>query len=303
MNHGGQIIEAEKAVPGQPHQCIGCGKAMLVRHGPKRRTHFAHTIEVENCQPETVLHQLGKLTVKSGIETALAQGREYPLKWRCSVCRQLHQGNLAISPRKILEEYFLEDIRPDLLAVSEKGKPLAAIEIIVSHEPELSTLEEYRRIKLPVILVRPTMENYRELFHGLNDIEVLNGACLAKKCPKCSGVMQRILIQVCHGYECYKCKVPMPVIDMTDEDSGYTIDTTPGMIGAARELEIKLQIKYSHTTQSRYPMHICPACGMGQGNWYITAEKYVEWTPVPDENLKAKYYCCEHCDLWEKQGT
>lgn len=251
------IISAGEAPRGRGYRCIACGQPMQLRRGGQRRAHFAHIAEAHNCSPETVLHQLAKDAIKQGIEAALMEQRAYPFEWDCPTCMARNQGDLAITPRSIYVEEAINGVHPDLLAVAPSGNPLAAIEVVVTHEPEAVTLQTYQHLALPVLLVEPTWETLDGLREGLTKVrvEVYNGSCPSPRhpppsqpvapCPKCQQAMQQLRLEVWNGYRCYCCKRPVPVLDISER--ALWDDARPGLAGPAQDLGVKLGSRYSQS--------------------------------------------------------
>lgn len=332
----GAVVAADEAPRGSSYHCIGCGQPMVLRRGKVRRAHFAHAGSAGHCSPETVLHQLAKEAIKRGIEQALSEQRPYPLEWRCRLCDRSNTGNLAITPRRVEVESRFNGIRPDLLLTTPEGKPLAAIEVVVLHEPEDNTLQVYAQAGLPVVLVKPVWEDLPRLEKGLTGVEVqvLNGPCRSPLhpppsvppplCPECHAPMRQVRIDVWNGYRCYRCGHPMPVLDVEStgrdgsspdlipSDTGDELEddmallalweSPPGLAGPARELGVRMREEYSQTAGTHYLMHLCPHCGAKQGDWYIHGERFADWIPVPEHPVKVGFYWwCRNCDRWVRQ--
>jgi hypothetical protein len=275
---------------------------MVLRNGPKRRKHFAHYIENANCTPETVLHKASKEAIRLGIENALATRRNFPMKWECSICEQNHFGDLAATPRTVSVEREISGIRPDLLLVSPQGKPLVAIEVVVTHDLEEETIEKYQRINIPILRVRAAWERIPVWKDGLGEVDAINAPCRARHCRVCGGAMMKMSIGVSEGYSCYQCHRPMSVLDVVDDDTEYGVEPTAGMIDIAGRLGIRIRWKYSKTVGASYPMHICPYCGTKQGNWFVHFERGVDWiseTVASQDRLL--FFWCEQCDILEKR--
>lgn len=303
LDHSGNVAGADVADRNESFTCIGCGERMVLRRGKIKVAHFGHWPGVESCGGETVLHKMAKAAIKYGIERAIREKTPYSFTWYCSVCLKDHKGDLAVNEREIRVEEQLNGIRPDLLAVSMKGKPLVAIEVIVSHYPEPETVEVYERIGIPVVLVRVGWDELKELSKGLGRVEVLNTACRAKRCSKCNEIMLEVEVGSLDGYPCWKCRKRMPVLWFDGRYGGAARDLSKRKIEVAAELGIRLEWVYSRTAGYKYQMHVCPSCGAKQGNYYIYDDH-----ENPDRIDRGKpdhtveYYWCGDCDLWEAKG-
>ncbi|GAJ18742.1 unnamed protein product, partial [marine sediment metagenome] len=151
-----------------------------------------------------------KDNIKAGIDKALSLKFEYPFTWFCAVCDKEHKGNLARSPREVKTEVSLDGVRPDILITSMKEKPLVAIEVVVTHSPEKEAIEAYKRLKLPVLLIRPGWEDLDNLKSGLGLVEAWQAPCEANPCPKCGGPMEEVVAGVFEGEKCYNCGNVLP---------------------------------------------------------------------------------------------
>lgn len=59
----GNIISIDNAIKGGQYFCIGCGKEMIAKKGPRKEHHFAHKHLVD-CNVETYLHRYAKYLIK-----------------------------------------------------------------------------------------------------------------------------------------------------------------------------------------------------------------------------------------------
>ena len=304
LDKGGSIIEAVDAPRSDIYSCMNCGERMVVRRGEIKRPYFAHYAENPNCTPETVLHKMAKDKIKAGIDAALSLGFEYPFTWRCHVCDQEHEGDLALSPRDVNTEVSLDGVRPDIVLSSMEGKPMVAIEVVVSHSPDQDAVEAYKRLKMPVLLIRPGWEDLEDLKSGLAVFETLNVPCRALKCPKCHQILHKIEVSSIKDYPCWNCGKKMRVLWFDNIDPYGQWSTQESKISIARKVGIELKWVYSKTIKSRYIGHLCPSCGALQGDGFIYGE--LEWLEEIDRdqiNDTIECYYCDHCDiLFDKPG-
>jgi len=299
------IVKAVDAPRSDIYSCMNCGERMVLRRGEIKRPYFAHHTENPNCSPETVLHKMAKDNIKAGIDAALSSGFKYPFTWRCHVCNQEHVGDLALSPRDVNIEVSLDGVRPDILLSSMEGKPMAAIEVVVSHSPDQDAIEAYKRLKLPVLMVKPGWEDLKDLKSGLAVFETLNVPCRALKCPKCHQILHKIKASSMYGHRCWKCHNKISVLWFDSMDPWPSWSTQESKISIARKVGIELKWMYSKAETRKYIAHFCPSCGVIQGDAYIYnigawehgIENYRE-----DESTEC--YICPHCEkLFDKPGN
>jgi len=299
LDKGGSIVKAVDAPRSEIYSCIACGERMVLRRGEIKRPYLAHYTENPNCTPETVLHKMAKDNIKAGIDTALSLNFEYPLTWRCPICNQEHKGNLARSPREVETEVSLDGVRPDVLLSSMEGRPLVAVEVVVTHSPEKGAIEAYKRLKLPVIMVKPGWEDLEKLKSGLGLVKAWQAPCGAKRCPKCKKAMNEIEIGAFKGGSCLYCGKPILNMGLMTDKSWYSKRLSLGMIKPARSIGVILTQAGIVFHGERPIVYQCSKCGALQiGKWGNI--RYLTQGPVRREGLeKSKtYYRCETCDIW-----
>lgn len=308
LDAGGKVVAAVDALAGENYFCITCQHPMFIRAGLINRPHFAHSVELNTCSPETALHLVAKETIRQGIELALDECRPYPFVWHCLDCYGTNQANLAITPRRILVEKSVYGVRPDLLAINEAGHPLVAIEVVVTHAPEASTLAVYRENKLPVVVIGDiTWDDIGEMEKGLShvSVHVENGFCRSPEhppdCPHCHSHLTPIKIEVWHGYSCYRCLAPIPVLFFSkmllwDNERGLK-----ELSRIAREKGVPF-IFYRNRRGEFHAAHRCPMCHSWQFNLSVYRGRYDNWHPNPDRPVETIYYFwCERCAFWKQR--
>lgn len=303
LSVSGNLVWARKSAPREKYECPNCHAPMHLRAGIKVRAHFAHLPSERPCSPESVLHASAKLIVKEAIERCVATREPYTLKWKCAECLAVHSGNLAASPRVVRMEKPLGAIRPDLTVESLQGKPLVAIEIVVSHKPEESTEAEYKRNKVPVVLIHPTMESLKSLRRELGRATTMNAPCKHARCPQCGGLIEELQFQVWPGYECYHCRHSFSILDVVEKDSGMgrMWDLPRSAIPIASRLGVRLEYRYSKTAGSKYSMHMCPQCEYAQGDWFLRQHRMTSANDKP--KMVADYWWCDKCDSWRPSAN
>jgi len=299
LDKGGSIVKAVDAPRSELYSCIACGERMVLRRGEIKRPYLAHYQENPNCKPETVLHMVAKNTIRKAINEALRLKLKYPFTWRCSLCNQEHKGNLARSPREVKTEVSLDGVRPDVLLSSIKGKPLVAVEVVVTHSPEKDAIKAYKRLKLPVLLVRPGWEDLENLKRGLGLVKAWQAPCGAKCCPKCKKPIDEVEIGAFKGATCLYCGKPILVMGLMIDKRWDSRKLSPGAIKPARSVGVLLTPSKVASYAEKTVVHVCSKCGALQiGKWGNI--RYLVHTEVRREDLvKSKpYYRCEKCDIW-----
>lgn len=297
----GALAWASRDLARQTYQCVGCESAMQLRAGAKVRAHFAHVPGERPCAPETALHIAAKQTVADALRFALERKTPYHVRYKCDECGRDHDGNLALGPRIVSVEKPFEKVRPDILIETEGGKPLVAIEIVVTHTPDSAALEIYAAARLPVLIVHPTVGSLTKLRHALGKVQAIGAPCRRERCRTCRSFIETRTLHTIPGYNCYHCGEAMLIIEHFDTESGPELSfaLTRSIIPLAKSLGVKLESRYSKGI-GRYPQHICANCNRGQGAFHVRQWRH-NFIDRDDQVViaTAAFRHCEQCDRWD----
>lgn len=292
-NEQGDLVKAGMAQRGRAYFCPSCHKDMVHRMGEKVRPHFAHKNLSLNCSPETVLHFGFKRLLYERISRSLNAGERLSIQWNCDSCCGSHAGNLLKRTTHAEEEYNLGSCRPDIGLLSKEGNIVAAIEIVVSHSPEQSTIEFYKARGIPLIVFK--LKSDTELSRV--DEEVLEpdivDVCLNPKCVKCNEHMPCLKLLIIDG-KCWKCNSPMKVGALRG-DAGCECELTVDHIALANRHGANIKTRYSKTVRDRYAANTCKKCNAFIGDHYLFTD-YVAADDYPRIELDAGYYCPYCCN-------
>lgn len=183
-----EAIKIEDYQKGTPVTCFGCGTRVVAKQGRKNRWHFAHAVDPAiACNPETALHRLSKLLVQEGFKRALADRTSYFLRWRCPFCSQPRSVDCARWWTHVeVESRPTAGVCSDLVFVGER--PIA-VEIVVTHDLDETTVARYANADLPAFIVRPTWDTVSTLG---NEIVASEAFILrSERCPTCSEQMRQ----------------------------------------------------------------------------------------------------------------
>ena len=136
----GELVHIADADPSGSYQCPSCQQVFVQRRGSRKRPHFAHKVLSPNCTPETALHHSFKTLLAEKIQRHLAEERPLPITWDCPKCAGSHAGNLLKKSVSVALEYRLGERQPDITLFDENQRPVAAIEVVVTHAPEEEAL-------------------------------------------------------------------------------------------------------------------------------------------------------------------
>jgi hypothetical protein len=131
----GRLVPPEDAERGRRYMCPGCQSAVDLHAGEKKRRHFHHRMAA--CSAETVVHLSAKRLVVQAVERWRGGGPPVVFVRGCAEegCEASTRQSI---PRKVLravEEWPLRTGHVvDVALLGAADLPIAAVEILVSHE-------------------------------------------------------------------------------------------------------------------------------------------------------------------------
>ncbi|NOJ74076.1 hypothetical protein [Paenibacillus alvei] len=268
-DESGNIISANVAAARTDYYCIDCNSVMRRRQGTKR-AHFAHKTEVSNCSSESALHLGFKELLYKRIKSALDEDGEVIINWACDICEDTHQRNLISKTKRVEKELSFGACRPDISLLDESGKLIIAIEIVVTHEPEESTLQFYKESNVTLI---------RFKLNSLSDIDTLQNeilnptsvdVCLNPKCNNCGHYKLRHFLYIIMG-KCWKCKATMKITAIADKQKYWYSSNqyTKQELELANHYGANIQYRYSKTIDDKYNAHVCKKCNNIAGQQFL----------------------------------
>jgi len=169
----------------------------------------------------------------------------------------------------------------------------------VTHSPEQEAIEAYKRLKLPVLLVKPEWEDLEKLKSGLGLVEAWQAPCKAKHCPKCGKPMEEVVVGAVEGARCYKCGQLVPVFRLIHNGKNYPIPTTRGIIKPAKRIGVIIALSHISVGGPWIYLLKCPTCGTSLGvDWYGSGRFETEVVKNKVAIKTKPFYRCEHCDTW-----
>jgi hypothetical protein len=290
----GRLVSITHVPAGRACGCVcpACGAALIARKGHIKRHHFAHATPTA-CLGETVLHEVGKRLLHARITRHLRRGRPLPVGWRCAVCRDWHDGDLLRRARHVFMEERLSDCRPDLLLLDADRRPVAVLEIIVSHAPDAATLATCRQSGVALVTFR--LRTSRDLAR-LDRAPELHPAsvdlCLRPRCTHCHHRLRARDLHIAEG-ACWRCGQPMRLaLVMLDHVylEGPDTFTTDELI-TARAHGARIAARSTQAARSVLA-NTCPTCGVRTGPAYL-----VDFAPahVVSPRASRSYVCPNGC--------
>jgi len=144
---GGELVRAEEAEPGLAYACPGCGEAVVLRRGDRRRAHFAH--RRASCAPDSALHRAAKAKVVEVVKAWRAGEGARPCIARSCARVACDGGIVQDLPEDVTTARSEVRLASGLIGdvVLYRGsEPAVAIEILVTSRV---TEERAARFRLP----------------------------------------------------------------------------------------------------------------------------------------------------------
>lgn len=290
---GGDLVWATDLARDQQRpagmSCVGCSQPVSLRAGTKVRPHFGHRPGAVCSAPETVLHSTAIQVIAAALSGAINAGEPYPVQWWCGVCASLNDGNLARGQgRTVMVDTAVPGARyrPDICVLAS-GRPVAAIEVVVTHDVEEATAAYYDQAGIAVVRVWPTWETLAGLRRGflLEDGApkfATDGAvrCTSAAhvepvvpCGRCNKSADVFRLETVRGrLDCWRCEKDVPVLELSRVADGAPFSASDPEVAGVTEVApgtgVTLADAFSKTAGRSYLMHRCPACNAKVGDFY-----------------------------------
>lgn len=171
--------------------CLSCGDSLIARQGKLKQWHYSH--RGAQCSGEGALHQAAKLLIKQSFERALANAKDYHLRWTCPGCRTTRSLDCTkIARCARVESVVTDGVRADIYFCD--GSKDFCVEVVVTHDLEDATREKYREINIPLFTLKPSWQTVQSLEHGIDASEAFH--LNLERCPGCRERQQEKLKRV-----------------------------------------------------------------------------------------------------------
>jgi Competence protein CoiA-like family len=274
---GGQLIHISNVSSGLAANCVClvCNSPLIARKGQKMRHHFAHWRPVD-CNPETVIHQLGKRLLNDRIQSALTSNQPLNLEWNCTYCGDAHPGNLLKLARAVHVERSFGSCRPDIAICGTNDKPIAFLEIVVTHPPDDAVLNFSKKHGVEIFEFHVQSETDLEQIKSSAPLVATSGTyCPKQKCSNCRARLSENKLHV-KIIECYRCKRGMKIAFASRDRIVRGPDQfSNDEIAGAQHHGVVLERRYSKTMDTEYVANICPQCKALFGNHFMY--EYMDW--------------------------
>lgn len=270
VDEHGQMVHIDDSQKGKSYYCLGCNEKLVLRKSGKsgagsRRPHFAHNGSTHNCSPETVLHMSFKKMLVELINKNMAEQNKIPISWKCGDCGREYTGDLLEKAVVVKEEYSLGSCRPDIVLLDKNEEVIVAIEIVVTHPPEESTLQYYRDNKIVLIQINlSTEDELRKVLARIRKPDLVV-YCMNRMCANCVRyeIGRSLRKEVIPCELCMRAPIERYSV-VLDGRFGQieTRDFTDSEIDSIRSVRYNIMISTDRETGGKYPRYICPVCGL-----------------------------------------
>jgi len=269
IDENGELVFVDKAEKGKAYYCPLCRTEFVLKKSGNtgkgsKQPHFAHSQVTTNCTPEGVLHYSFKKLLIGLLEEHLTEKKALETKWNCDACHQSYKGNLLEDIHSIREEYNLRVCQPDIALLDANEEVAAAIEIVVTHEPEENALQYYKENKIILIQINLSSEEDLKLIgKRITNLDNVN-YCLN---PRCSYYGWYPIKRKIKAYldKCNRCYQPIEKYCIEiDSRFGkfYSLNFTENEISNVKLHNANVQIRVNQSTKEEYPSSICLTCKM-----------------------------------------
>lgn len=189
LDSNGKIVSIEHASKDEHYRCPVCKEPMSYCQkgtGPHARTdHFKHNVKT-NCSGggESQIHKMAKEQIYEILRHFIDKQLDLPIVWTCPDCGRDIKANLLKRAKDVRMEHDLNEARPDIDLLDEKGKPIIAIEIVVTHDVEEQTLRFYDANNIVLIrIIINSAEDCNDMLNKLQHPDSCN-LCFYENCER-----------------------------------------------------------------------------------------------------------------------
>lgn len=244
----GNAVSIKDAVKGADYFCPECGARFALKKsgntGPhSRRPHFAHLGHGYNCTPESILHKAFKIQTAKLLEKYLAEQKEFLITWSCPSCPAKYKGNILFAASSIAVEKDLGVCKPDIAILNKDGKVIIVIEVVVTHEPEQTTLDYYKDNGIVMIRVDVTEDDLQDIEAKLSTPNAVT-LCLHTRCKDFS-LKNHTRKIVTINRKCNKCGKEFQKLGVQCTSAICILENS---VDLTQQEEFELQRRYSNQT-------------------------------------------------------
>lgn len=267
LNNDGKLVNIDDAEKGHNYSCPICKQKLILRKSGKsgkgsRRPHFAHNELTSNCTPESALHFSFKRLLAENLNYKISKGEPFDISWICHYCGQNNHGNLLEKAKCLKEEYILDQCRTDIAVLGSDDNVIAAIEIVVTHLPENSTLEYYKEKGIP--FVRIDLQSDEDL----KDIEKkAKSPSWVEYCEKANCTIyndikkpRKIIVKIFNCGRCFAERERYFIELSGIWGKKYVEDFFDDEIESVKARNSNVKVEQDETTKAKWPVSVCRNC-------------------------------------------
>ncbi len=277
----GHLYSPFEAKDGKRYFCPACKQPVILRKGQIEKRRFAHKPDV-NCNQEKIIHQTAKHLIKKIVyEWKSETGKQPVIERFCEICGSPATQPLSEKVESVFFAYRLADGSIADVALLNKGKPIAAVKIKVTHEIDENKAS---RFSIPFIeLEGPAVIENPYVWKPIED-NLKPFTC--KKCRdayrnfriEANKIAEQTNIELPKRYYRYGiancCRCNRRILIFTwDYDSLYPLEKPSG-----KPIPRTIKKRYSEEAKSKYWANTCPYCKELQGGVYLSIEPHGPFT-------------------------
>ncbi len=146
------------------YQCISCGNILRLVYGEDRQKHFRHKVSCE-CNVETYLHKLAKLTFKKTYEDCIQGGHAYNLEFdrpkHCTHCE-------GVKPCRVGSILYTYDLTQRFQAVKLETRDGEFIPDLLLYDPE----NEHEKLYIEIAVTHRISREKRESDNRIIELRI-----------------------------------------------------------------------------------------------------------------------------------
>lgn len=302
-----ELVHIDNAQKGEKYTCPTCGAELILRkskipEGQKyyRKSHFAHKGNSDNHCSESFLHKLFKEKCAEYINEKILSQEDILFEWECEKCGEEHKSNLLTNVVRVTTEHYLGICKPDIALLNSEGNVVSVIEVVVTHKPELKTLQYYEDNKITCLQVNlfdfSDCDKIKNILHYPSKVNL----CINPICEKCGTIMHNAKIVTVKD-NCWRCDKEMTVAFLLAVHKVLSpAYFNEEELTIAKTLGANIQKRYSKTSNENYYANVCPHCNAILGDFFIHDSAFLPHVNEIDLDFKC-FRCFKETLALEKK--
>ena len=200
------------------------------------------------------------------------------MTWKCAHCDGVHEGNLLKRVRSVGLEHDFGSCRPDIALFERSGRPIAFIEVIVTHPPDENLLGYCHDHLIELLECHLKTEQDLEQIATSSSLDITRGSyCPRMRCSNCSARLTANKLHLVTA-KCPRCTRDMAIAFASD---GRVVrgpdEFSDDEVAAACRSGVVLRLNNSKRLNTDYIANVCPQpqCGAFIGKHFML--EYMDW--------------------------